>query len=100
MIHYEVNLTVDNDIANDYGVWLAGHVDEMIAIDGFTGAQTLRVVDPDDPQHTTWSVRYRLESEASLEAYMTHHASRMRQQAIDRFGERFTASRRVLTDAS
>ena len=37
---YEVNLTVDNDVIDEFDAWLQKHVDEMLAIPGFVSAAT------------------------------------------------------------
>jgi hypothetical protein len=44
-------------------------------------------------------VHYRLRDAAALDAYLERHAARMRAEAIERFGARFSASRRVLVPA-
>ena len=38
MLIYEVNLTVDEDIATEYSTWLREHIREMLTIDGFEAA--------------------------------------------------------------
>jgi hypothetical protein len=41
-------------------------------------------------------VHYRLESRAALENYFAQFAERMRRDGLDRFANRFSASRRIL----
>ena len=96
-IVYEVNLAVQPGVVDAFRAWLHRHVDEMVAIDGFTGAEIRELTEPRDPEAAvTWSVRYYLESEAALENYLRDHAERMRADGMQRFGGRFTASRRIL----
>src|SRR5687767_12455627 len=41
---YEVNLAVDREIAVEYRSWLVKHVQEMLALPGFTGARIMEAV--------------------------------------------------------
>lgn len=94
MLIYEVNLHVDNAVAEEYATWLRAHIAEILHLDGFTGA-TWYALDPEGGrQH--WSIHYRLKDWKSLQAYLDKHAEAMRQDGLDRFGGRFSADRRVL----
>ena len=98
MIVYEVNLTVDREIADDYANWLGPHIEEMLALPGFESAEWLEDVDYDEEEGAAprWSVRYRLRSHDDLARYYEEHAERMRADGLDRFGTKFKATRRVL----
>lgn len=93
MIIYEVNLQVKAEIYQEFKSWLQKHVDEMLEIEGFVKAQTFTF------DETSFSVHYSVESPEALESYFTNHAPRMRQDGLDRFGENFSANRRILTPA-
>ncbi len=101
MLIYEVNIQADPEIANDYEQWLLPHIREILEIDGFIRADLTEVL-PDDhdapPGKKYWSVSvyYYIEDKASLERYYENHAPRLRREGIQKFGNRFTASRRVL----
>jgi quinol monooxygenase YgiN len=100
VIVYEVNLSVDWAIADAYRDWLAGHVDAMLALPGFIDAERYDVLQPPAAApRAEFCVQYRLRDAAALDAYLEQHAARMRAEAIERFGERFSASRRVLQPA-
>ena len=94
MVIYEVNLSVDNDIAEEVAAWLPGHIREILALDGFTGASWYYREPDGDRQR--WTVHYRLDTYQHLQDYFDHHAARLRQDGLDRFGGRFEADRRVL----
>lgn len=97
MVIYEVNLTVDAAIADDYATWLAPHIEEVLAVEGFTSADWW-IVEPDgeDTAHVRWCVQYHVESRRALAAYFRNHAERLRGDGLARFGGQFAASRRVL----
>lgn len=96
MIIYEVNLDVDAGIAGTWLAWLDDHVAQMLALPGFLGGERERVVDPPArPGRLGVIVRYRLRDRAALDTYLTRHAARMRTDGLERFGGRFTATRRI-----
>lgn len=95
MIVYEVNLAIDAEVADAYAAWLMPHIDEILALDGFLGAEWF-VVDADDPGRVRWCVQYRLRDRGALQAYLEEHAARLRGDGLDRFAGRFEATRRVL----
>jgi quinol monooxygenase YgiN len=97
MIVYEVNLSVDWSVADAYRAWLAEHVTAMLALPGFVSAERFDVLQPPgEAERARFCVHYRLSDAAALERYLTQHAAAMRADAIERFGERFSANRRVL----
>lgn len=95
---YEVNLSVQKEIADEYRTWLGSHVREMLALPGFTGARILEIVEDAGGTETTFCTQYELVDQAALDDYLRVHAGRMRADGISRFGDRFRASRRVLRD--
>lgn len=95
---YEVTLTADAAIAAEFDPWLARHVEDMVHLPGFLDADIERA-DPPDDTHVMRVARYRVESRAALERYFAEYAAAMRAAGIERFGERFTATRRVLEPA-
>lgn len=92
---YEVTLSVDRDIVESFDAWLASHVEEMLELRGFVGA---RIFELDDDEHgrARRVTQYRLDSEKDLDDYLAGAAAGMRQSAIDLFGDKFEASRRIL----
>jgi len=92
---YEVTLTIERDIAEPFDQWLAEHVEDMLDLPGFVSARVFEM-DDDDEGYARRVTHYYLESENHLEQYFADNASDMRQSGIDRFGDRFRASRRIL----
>lgn len=92
---YEVNLEADADIAGPFDTWLRDHIADMLQFEGFRSAEIL-----DDPSAPAGRIRrivqYRLRDQAALDDYLANHAPHMRAQGIARFGDRFSAERRVL----
>jgi hypothetical protein len=103
---YEVNLDVDGEVRDEFLSWLSEHVEEMLALEGFLGAEVYERSPEDDgagqdagggpPARLLVTVHYRVRSRDALGAYFRDHAPRMREDGLRRFGGRFRASRRVL----
>lgn len=97
MIIYEVNLTVNPEVADDYRNWLYDHVKALLKLDGFHAAKLYeRDTDEAGGNGECWSVHYFLDSRAALNNYLEHHAEHLREEAMRRFGGKFSANRRVL----
>ena len=96
VILYEVNLTVDLEVADVYAAWLGPHIDALLALEGFTGADWFDVDADPGAGRVRWCVQYRLRDRAALETYLAEHAARMRDEGLNRFAGRFEATRRVL----
>lgn len=95
---YEVSLSIDREVAEAFDEWLAAHVRELMELPGFVRAVTYSAED-EDPERVRRVTQYFLEDDEALEAYLSGPADVMRQQALERFPDRFTASRRVLHHA-
>ncbi|TNF87001.1 MAG: DUF4286 family protein, partial [Gammaproteobacteria bacterium] len=94
-VTYEVNLAPEPSIEAEFDAWLEEHVADMLRLPGFLTAVVRKSEGPAEGEvHRT--VQYELTDRAALEAYFRDNADRMRQQGIDRFGDRFTVSRRIL----
>lgn len=95
---YEVTLSIDRDVAGDIDHWLAVHIEEMLLISGFIRARTFALDDEQDRVRRV--THYYLENDEALEQYLTDSAAGMRLAAIDKFGDRFDASRRILHETN
>ena len=125
MVLYEVNIRVLADTAQEYEEWLDKHIREIMQVEGFVSAEWFEIeedseakeleeavrnavrLDESIPQEIReaaanplrtclYSVQYRLESKEAFDNYQRCHAEALRQEAIDKFGSRFAATRRVM----
>jgi antibiotic biosynthesis monooxygenase (ABM) superfamily enzyme len=94
MVIYEVNLEINKEIYTDYMKWLKQHIQLMLQFKGFISAKVshLTEINPHIKHVTIW---YSLESKQALEQYLTLHAPTMRQEGIEKFGNKFSAHRRI-----
>ena len=99
---YEVNLRIasgdDEDAPDgpDVDAWLSGHVDAMLGLPGFVSAEVLTPAGTTTGEAIERTVQYVLSSREALDDYLANDAERMRADGVERFGERLSASRRVL----
>ena len=92
---YEVNLKIDRKIKDDFRIWLTGHIQDVLAIEGFESANWFEV-DEKDLNMVTWTVHYGLRDLKALNSYLENHAPRLRAPAKEKFGDMFQATRRTL----
>jgi hypothetical protein len=97
VIVYEVNLFVRAEIEAAYREWLHAHVQEIVALPGFLGAQVFERREPAPAAgEFALCIHYRLRDAQALKDYFREHAPRLRADGSARFGDRFRAERRVL----
>lgn len=94
MVIYEVNLEIDHEIYPDYMNWLTHHMQQMLQLKGFIRAKIANLSDSKEntKQVTIW---YELNTKEDLEQYLTIYAPTMREDGIKRFGNKFSANRRI-----
>ncbi len=96
MIIYEVNLIINTEIYQEYLDWLTPHAKAMCQQQGFkdfTMAEETEKVSEKNRHLTVW---YHVETQKDLTHYFDHHANTMREDGIQRFGNQFSATRRIL----
>jgi hypothetical protein len=97
---YEVEARLDPSVVAAFDAWLPGHVREVLACQGFTGAEVQVPLDPAGEGPALRRTQYRLESMAALTRYLAEDAPRLRADAVARFGDLATFERRLFTPAS
>jgi hypothetical protein len=95
-ILYEVNLDADAAIEQSFDTWLRDHIADVLQFDGFVSAEILDDASTAAEGRIRRTVQYRLRDRAALDAYLRDHAPRMRSDGVGKFGDRYTAERRVL----
>ena len=95
MVIYEVNLAVEPEIDVDWRDWIGPHMAELVSLDGFEAANLYRVEAEQETATIHYTVQYQVKSREALECYFQEHAPRLRQEGLERFGDRFQATRRI-----
>jgi Domain of unknown function (DUF4286) len=92
---YEVNIRGECDIEAQYRAWLGPHIDQVLAFPGF-GTARIFDVESDETDYFHLTVHYQVQSRSLLENYLTQHAPALRADGLNRFGARFSATRRIM----
>lgn len=125
MTIYEVNIRILAEAADEYAEWLDDHIRQILKIEGFVSAEWFEVEEDQEVRALEQAVRqavrldesvpvelreaaampietrlftvhYRLRDRQSLEHYLEFHAPAMRRDGVERFGDKFSATRRVM----
>jgi hypothetical protein len=96
MVIYEVNLSPDTAILNDFRVWLKQHIQDMMNTSHFIDAKVYELENEGENPEVQLTCHYIVESRETLESYFNKHAEAMRADGIEKFGSQFTATRRIL----
>lgn len=99
MLIYEVNLEVDEEINYKVAGWLTEHIEKMLKIKGFQVAQWFFRLPEDEgrsDKKTLWTIQYLVEDRASLDDYLKNQAETIRSEAVQLFGDKLSANRRIL----
>lgn len=98
MVIYEVNVSIKNEIFQEYYDWLFPHLQQMLSFKGFKQAEVGMVENQEDDHKNHLRICFSIESYADLEHYLTNHAADMRTETKDRFGDNFSVTRRVILE--
>ena len=91
---YEVNLKISNDAFSDYVAWLTPHVEEMLTLKGFTECEISSRERADEDGYKKMTVQYTIDSMENLDDYLENHSQRMRSDGLEKFPNKFSATRR------
>lgn len=97
MIIYNVTINIDDSSHDEWLAWMQNiHIPEMLATNKFTEARILKVMVEEEMGGTTYSVQYVTKNEETLKKYYEEDASRLRQEGLKKFADKFVAFRTEL----
>lgn len=97
MVKYEVNLVIQKEIFDNYYTWLVDHIKEMLKFHGFKKASISKEISKENlkDNYINLTVLYNIETKQDLDNYLEQYAPHMRADGIKKFGNKFSAHRRV-----
>lgn len=100
MVVYEVCLEINSDIFTRYSEWLVPHVKKVTAFKGFNKARILDEIELDKNNNTNPAthqliVQYEIDTLDNLQEYFSLHATAMRKEGNDLFGDEVKSSRKI-----
>ncbi len=96
MIVYEVNHEMDKEVEQEYRERLDLHIRQMLGFKGFASVDWYTLISEDNERVVHWTIHYQVESMSDLKSYMDKHAEKMRAEGANRFGDRYSTTRRIL----
>lgn len=98
MVIYEVNISANNDIFQDYYNWLIPHIKQMLTFPGFLDCEVGLIENQSDDNKNHLRISYVIDSYDNLQDYLTNQATQMRAAATEKFGDQISATRRVILE--
>jgi hypothetical protein len=96
VILYNVTCKTDKEIAEEWQNWMLNtHIKEVMDTGKFISYKFCRLIEMDE-EGVTFATQYYCKSSKELHEYMIHHAPLLKQQAFDKFGDKFIAFRTML----
>jgi len=97
MIIYNVTSNIDGSIHDEWLTWMkTEHIPQVLATGKFEKATFVRVLVEEELGGVTYSVQYKANSRAHLEAYYAEDAPRLRTEILKKFGDKVLAFRTEL----
>jgi hypothetical protein len=97
MYIYNVTINVEPSIRDSWLEWMQSiHIPEMLGTGKFHEARICQVRVEEETGGYTYAVQYLTTSEQLLQDYYQEDAARMRQDGLERFGDKFVAFRTEL----
>ncbi len=97
MIIYNVTTNIDDTVHDQWLQWMQQkHIPEILATGKFSAARLVKVLIVEEMGGTTYSVQFTTDSKATLEKYYLEDAPKLRQEAMQLFGDKMIAFRTEL----
>ncbi len=96
MYIYNVTLTIDKSIHEEWLKWIHNHIPEVLATGKFTSAKLTQVLVDDGLGGVTYSVQYSAKTREYLDNYYKEDADRLRAAGKQKFADKVLAFRTEL----
>ncbi len=94
MIIYEIDITLDSPMYDEYMKWLKKHISLMLKFKGFNNAKIYSYKKNDYKKHIL--VHYFISSIDDLSNYIDKNSNKMKNEGINRFNDSIIIKRRTL----
>ena len=101
MVIYNVTVSIDNEVANDWLSWMKEvHIPEVLATGLFVDYKFLKLLEDKevDDGSTTYAVQYMAHGVKEVADYLENHATTLRAKQNERYEGRLAAFRTVLEE--
>jgi hypothetical protein len=96
MIIYNVTISIDKSVHDDWLIWMKEvHIPEVMATGFFIEQKICRVLTEED-EGMTYAIQYTAASMDDLKEYQKHHSPALQKKHSDRYRDKFVAFRTLL----
>ncbi|MGA2669212.1 MAG: DUF4286 family protein [Ignavibacteria bacterium] len=100
MILYDIMLTIDDSIHDEWLEWMKSkHMPKIMKTGCFTEGKMYRVLTPEPEDGTSYSVHFYCRSLEDYERYQIKHAALLQAEQKEKFGSKFAVYRSVMEKA-
>jgi len=97
MIIYNVTVNIENSVSAEWLNWMQQkHIPEVMATGMFVDHRILRLIGDEETGGTTYAIQYSAKTMDDYQRYRTEFAPALQKDALDHFGDKFTAFRTLL----
>jgi len=96
MYIYNVTLSIDKSIHEEWLEWIHHHIPEVLATGKFISAKLTQVLIEEEMDGVTYSIQYTADSREDLDSYYKEDADRLRKDGMLKFGDKMLAFRTEL----
>lgn len=97
MIIYNVTINIDDSVHNEWLEWMRSkHIAEVVGTGCFTQSRILKLIGDMESGGHTYAIQYTANSLNDYNRYNEQYAGRLRNDAIEKFGDKFVAFRTLL----
>ena len=96
MIIYNVTVSIDASIHDEWLVWIKEHIPQVLGTGKFEKATLTKVLVEEELGGHTYSIQYRSYSREALDAYYKEDADKLRMAGLKKFADKMLAFRTEL----
>ena len=97
MVIYNVTTHVESSIEDSWLNWMKEkHLPEMLATKKFKAARIFKIISQNDKGGVSYATQYHCDNKNSLEQYLNDFAVKLREDAVNKFGDRILSFRTEL----
>ena len=97
MVIYNVTTHVESSVEKNWLKWMKEkHIPEMLATKKFKTAKIFKIINENDKGGVSYATQYQCDNKIALEQYLKDFAAKLRDDAVNKFGERILSFRTEL----
>tara|TARA_B000000475_G_scaffold270176_2_gene265342 strand:+ start:608 stop:922 length:315 start_codon:yes stop_codon:yes gene_type:complete len=97
MVIYNVTTHVESSIEESWLNWMKEkHIPEMLATKKFKTAKIFKIINENDKGGVSYAAQYQCDNKITLEQYLNDFAAKLREDSVNKFGDRILSFRTEL----